>query len=896
MELVGRDVEAAAVAGCLAAVAAGERQLLVVSGEAGIGKTRLLSELAADARRRRFHVTEGRATEHESDLPLVLFREAFPALAGQHETGGQDRWRLFTEVGAAWAAHQLPVMTLDDIQWADPASLELTEALVRRPPRRAHLLAVAGRPGAVVDRLLTAARAAARAVTRVELAPLSRAAADQLVGRDRTEDERRRLYESAGGNPLLLLELARAVDPSAVPTNIVAAIAAELAVLEPPARALIDAGALLGDPFDVEVARAIAGLDADTALAAVDELVGRGLVQPTSTLSALAFRHPVVRSAVSEGQNPSLRIRGHRRAAEVLAAAGSPLTERARHLAPTAAPGEIETAAVLRAAARLVAGRAPTIAADWLVAAKRAVPPTEPEEFSELAEALVRAGRIGEALPVADEGLVFAHGTPADTTRLVLAAAAVERLLGRHEASRRRLVRALDRVAGPRTADLHAALALSAYQRGDYEEMAAFAGKAVREDEAANVVRGAAAAMLAVTDRFAGRPESSERMADAAVAAVRDATDAELAAEGELLAAVPWGLLAVERIREAAEVGHRAAAAVGAAGNTAGLVPLVVGEALAAGLLGRIDVAAAAADRAEITARLTHSDQSLQWALWMRAWVVLEGGELEAARALAFESVSLAARLEDSALLKIADAVLGAVLLAAGDPDRARPLLAAYDVEPSWVCRWAPLLVEAQLALGDRDAAGLTAGRARALAKATGLAGAASGAERAAAIVALDAGRTDETIQRVQAAVACAESVGAALDAARAHLIAGRALAEQDKAAAVERLTLARNLANDGGARRTASEATRQLRRLGARIGRGGARSGASSGAASLSRRELEVAQLVTEGLTNREIAARLFLSEKTVESHLSKAFVKLDVTARAALAATITADPNVGH
>ena len=127
----------------------------------------------------------------------------------------------------------------------------------------------------------------------------------------------------------------------------------------------------------------------------------------------------------------------------------------------------------------------------------------------------------------------------------------------------------------------------------------------------------------------------------------------------------------------------------------------------------------------------------------------------------------------------------------------------------------------------------------------------------------------------------------AALASAGEHL-AGRLLGGSDRDAGTGHLTEALRIAEQCGARRTADEATRELRRLGRRVGRGGTRGIPGGGVASLSQRERDIGALVTQGLTNKQIAARLFLSEKTVESHLSRAFAKLDVRSRAALAARV--------
>src|SRR5207342_2483449 len=110
---------------------------------------------------------------------------------------------------------------LDDVHWADPATLELLEHLLRRPPQRPHLLVVALRPGHVAERLLAVCPAAA-----LDLGPLARAAADPLLADLENPDERERVFTQSGGNPLLLAELARAGPGASVPGGVVAAVGA----------------------------------------------------------------------------------------------------------------------------------------------------------------------------------------------------------------------------------------------------------------------------------------------------------------------------------------------------------------------------------------------------------------------------------------------------------------------------------------------------------------------------------------------------------------------------------------------------------------------------------------------------------------------------------------------
>ncbi len=893
MRIVGRELELAEVDSALEALSHRERRLVLVHGEAGIGKTRLLAHVVERARAQRLEPLVGRATELERDAPLALFRDAMrtlPTLATWPARDTGARWELFRTMGDQLETMGPFVLVLDDIHWADPVSYELLENLVRHPPAVPHVLVIAGRPGSVVGTISAAARSVGRDCTDVPLVPLSRSAADALMAASAlTEDDRARVFEIAGGNPLYLEELAKSGASDELPGGLIAAVSVELSRLGEAARALVRAGAVVGDPFDIDIARRTAGLELDMALIAVDDLVDRGLVRGTETLREFAFRHPVIRSAVYQGQPLGDRLAVHARAAVVLNETKSPLIEQARHLVLTASPGDSDASDVLRRAAVIVRSQAPSIAADWLVASRRAGASDDPALVSDLAEALVQSGRLGEALAVADDTSTPGSRAELRGRRLTLIAASVERLLGRHDASLRRLTRSLEESrdrAG--SAEVMAGLALTSYELGDYAEMGRWAASARSEESADELVQGVSAAILSVCHRFAGRVDESGAEADFATSSVDRATDAELVAKAELLPALPWALVAVERLDAALAVARRGSAAVGAAGNTVGAVPLGIAEALALGLLGRVEEAAVAAGRTEVAARLTHNDQSLQWALWMKAYFVLDTGDVDAAMAAATESVSLAQRLDQSALVTVGNAVLGAVLLASGKAEAALPLIAAYDVEPGWIARWAPRLVESQIALGDIEGAEASVARAFAVSEASGLNGALAAAERAGSMVAWARGDLETASRLAHSAIIRASELGARLDEAQAHILAAKASADTDEA--VRRLRSAHGLAVDGGARRTAEEATRELRRRGRRIGRGGVRGHGNLGIDSLSGREREIAGLVALGMTNREIATRLFLSEKTVESHLSKAFAKLGVASRAALAAQVSA------
>ena len=249
------------------------------------------------------------------------------------------------------------VLVLDDVHWADPASVDALAALIRRPPSAPVLLALAAREGQVPPALASAFGGALR------LAPLSEAEAGELIGDPA-------LYARAGGNPFYLEQLARAPRaasaPAAdVPAAVAAAIGAELATLSTDARRLLDAAAVAGDPFELELADEVAELSAAAGLEALDELLARALVRPTAVPRRFAFRHPVVRHAVYVAAPAGWRLGAHARAADVLGRRGAGAVQRAHHVQYAARAGDERAIALLAEAASALQASAPGTAAHF---------------------------------------------------------------------------------------------------------------------------------------------------------------------------------------------------------------------------------------------------------------------------------------------------------------------------------------------------------------------------------------------------------------------------------------------------------------------------------------------------------------------------------------------------
>jgi DNA-binding CsgD family transcriptional regulator len=171
-------------------------------------------------------------------------------------------------------------------------------------------------------------------------------------------------------------------------------------------------------------------------------------------------------------------------------------------------------------------------------------------------------------------------------------------------------------------------------------------------------------------------------------------------------------------------------------------------------------------------------------------------------------------------------------------------------------------------------------------------------ADRATAVVALASGDASSASDAALASADAADDAGLPVEAALSRTLAGRALAQTGRTEqAVTELERAAEAFNSCGARRYRDATDHELRRLGVRVHRS-SRPGAvgAGGVAALTEREREVAGLVVDRRTNSEIAEILFLSPKTVETHLRNIFRKLDVSSRAEAARLVEAESTRAH
>ena len=454
-QLVGRTEELGSFEQVLAEVDRGDFVAVELIGEPGIGKSRLLGSSPScgypgPARPCRS------GSELERELPFAVFVDAldeylrgldasrlqqldedvltelaqvFPSLSGlatapvlalQHE-----RYRVHRAVRALFellAKTRPLVLMLDDLHWADSASIELVGAFLHRPPAAPVLIAVAVRPSQLPDRLAAALERAHRAdaLTRLELSALTSLEARELVG-----ESVDLVYAESGGNPFYLEQLSRSLDRDGatnrspevaltgidVPSAVAASLHEELTLLSERARRVLEGAAVAGDPFEPELAAAAVESSEAEAMDAIDELLQLDLVRDTDVPRRFRFRHPLVRRAVYEATPGGWRLGAHERCAQALVRRGATAAARAHHVQRSAREGDTDAVAVLREAGEQTVRLAPASAAQWFADALRLLPQSAVDERIELlrarSEALTAVGRFADSHAALVEALAI---------------------------------------------------------------------------------------------------------------------------------------------------------------------------------------------------------------------------------------------------------------------------------------------------------------------------------------------------------------------------------------------------------------------------------------------------------------------------------------------------------
>jgi DNA-binding NarL/FixJ family response regulator len=926
VQLLERDDELAAVGRVVA-----RGGVLVVEGGAGIGKTALLDAECRRAGAAGYEVLRARGSELEMAFAFGVVRQLFERRVADADADERDQL-LVGPASAAWpllsgelgdtpaddtsfavlhglywlaanlAASKALVIAVDDAHWADDPSLRWLAYLAPRVEGLALSLLVALRPGepALAETSLLALRAEAETVVRPRL--LSLDAVGSIVrtslGSEVSDELCEAVARASGGNPFYVRELLRTVDLDSRPAaeldpaelvvrggeDMARRVVARVRRLDPQALRLSQALAVLGDGCELRHAAAVAGMEMGSALR-----LAAGLVR----LEVLAqdepprFLHPIVREAVDASLSSDERDSVHRAAARLLHADGAPAGKVAAHLVHVRPTGDPWVLDRLREAARGAIERGAPQAGAELLRRALAEPPSSATRVAvvrEIGRAETLAGsetacaRLEEALSLAVDGRERAE----IALELAEAYANVFRWADAVDVSERALAQ-----LGDADEDLAARLEGELVVAGLRDARRASHVLPVLERLSSRQLEEGPAEAYAVGRGIAlwlaGRP--AEEVARPLQAAFERAGPG--VENWDLRAPGLWVLIQADGFEAAEKTLESMLAEAHRSGSARGLFVTYATLGLLKLRLGALPEADAAARVALRVLEATDFVQGLPLVATVLAEIAVEAGQLEEAQALL-------KRLPREGL----PATLGTVLIPAArgrlflGQDRPGDALAEFEAclallsAEVWgmemhanVFRWADARSGAALALlrlGERE-------RARELAEAELVDARAFAAPRAVGIALRAAGLAfggEHGLELLGQSVAALGSSPALLE--RAHSLAelGAALRRAGhRAAAREPLAEALDLAARCGARPLAARAREELKATGARPRREW-----RTGLEALTPSELRVVRLAAEGKTNREIAHALYVTMKTVEGHLARAYRKLEISGRGEL------------
>lgn len=912
--VVGRERELATAAATVAAVREGPIGCLI-HGSPGIGKTTVWSEAVATAESLGYRLLICRPTQAEAmfsfmglgDLLDRLPEQALAALPAAQRcalevallrTDGDElvpdhravRVGVLELVRAI--ARTTPVMiAIDDAQWLDQPTAAVIEHVVRRLADEpvGVLAALRDDHGVVVpwglDRALPPDR-----LVRIGLGGLSLGALHNLVrvrtGLALTRPTLRDIERACEGNPFYALEIAGVLarsdrQPSAgdqlpIPDDLSELVVRRVEALPPPARAALAVVATMVQPT-IDVVRAV--------LTTPEELDGFALAEEAGIVEVTdgraRFSHPLLASAIRSGLSGGHRRRLHQRLAAVI----EDVEQRAWHLAWATQASDADVAAALEAAAVSAHGRgAPGSAAQfWELAALRTPEDQRTARFRRLAAAgtcLFHAGDAIRARALLESG---ARGLP----------------------------------AGPDRAQVLIELAEVIFYQGDPREAVARCAEASEDagaDRTMRIVAGLCTAWYATHD--ARRQLAAIEQARALLV---ETDDPQLQACVNLMTEYyrfynGLGLdhEHVARLHAMIETNGRSWAAAWATMTWRGIVKLIDPTVALAAYRAGCDWSRSVGDEAALATTLMHCaeldcrlgnwdrahqeagqsieilDQTGQWrwrgfALYAKGLIEAHRGELDTARRAATEALELAEAMADPWVSAMQLSLLGFIEFSRDDLEHADTFYRAADALIMEMGVAEPARhpfhgdhCEVVIARGDLDRAGRLLARLQHRVERNPYPWLVAITARCRGLLRLATGDLAGASEALAEALRAHEDVPLPFELARTLLIHGRLLRRRkEKLAARQSLLAALEIFAELGAPQWIAKASDELGRLGLRRGSVG----------ELTPTEERIAKLVAGGLSNREVAASIFVSPKTVEATLSRVYRKLGIQSRHALA-----------
>lgn len=952
-ELLDRVAELDRLSSLLDDVAAGGGRLLVVEGQPGIGKTALLRAAHLEATDRGMAVLSARGGPLEQDFAFGLIRQLFertvanaqrelltgaaglaaPLFSADVPAGpAHDRSQSIIH-GLYWLVVNLTqraplVVSVDDVHWADPASLRSLAYLVRRLEGLPILVAVAlrstehGAAHTVLHPLLAEAT-----TTFLRPSSLGPAAVSQLVrarlSRDADEAFCRACAEATAGNPFLLdalcEELAAAGsvgsedDATRVqqlgPKKVASAVLVRLSRLPRAAARIARAVAVLGEGAEFALTRRLAEVDEPSASEVVSALIRAGILEDAEPLR---FIHPIVRTTVYQDLTRAEQVTAHRAAARLLAELNCHPDHMAAHVLQTTPAGESDTVERLQHAARHALARgAPEVAVRYLRRAL-AEPATGPARAQILAEIGDTEARLQD--PMAMDHLCQALEEEQDATRRARSGRLLGRLLafsGRGPDAVAVLERAATEAAG---ADPELALAIET----DLIDAARF------DTRTAHLAIERAPQLRARLSDTSTIPRShAERLALVSLALVSLALDAgtrglpattcvelcsralsdgellaEETADSQRIAIAAFILMDAERLNLADQLVDGAFQEARHRGSQCGFAHALILRSWGSYLRGALaDAGAEAMSALDTTASPNDAltglpvlaPQMAVLALSVLLGTSTEAGDLDAAELVVRHPI-LTEEVQELFQFSYLLWRRGQLRMAQGKAKEALEdfleagrLQAAYRFRNLPVLPWRSGGAVAHAALGQHDEAQQLGEEEMAQARTFGVPWALGIALRSLAV----ARGGDEGLELLREAVTVLEPSMARLEHARALTDLGAALRRMHHPVDA-RLPLrdGLDLAERCGARLLAQRAAAELGAAGAKP-----RRRRLTGPTSLTACEHRIANMAMQGMTNPQIAQTLFVTPRTVEMHLTNAYRKLEITSRAQLSQALASE-----